>query len=410
MSKQNRNRADARLALSAAMAFIIFIGSAGFVSALGITPGRQTIDFEPGLEKTLSFSIINNDHRAFNAYIYTEGDLKDYVNFDKEIIEFNESDNSRSVEYRVKLPERLDPPGDHWAKIVVMELPKGMEAPEGVTQIVATVAVMHQLRVKVPYPGKFMQLEMSVQEAAPNESVKFFVKMYNLGTEDIARAQATIEILGPTNEVIASIDTEPKAVKSMSKDELNAVWRANANPGKYHAVATVRYDGESGMAEQNFYIGNMLVDVLDVSVKDFRLGGIAKFDILAESRWNQPINDVYAQLIVRDENDNKVADFKSASLDMQPFERAHLYAYWDTEGINEGSYVTQLSLFYGDRKTEREIRTRVGLNSITTEIIGISVGAVTAQGGVLDQYPIIILVVILIAINFSWFLYFRKRK
>jgi hypothetical protein len=410
MSKQNRNRVSGRLALSVAMAFIIFIGSAGFVSALGVTPGRKTMDFEPGLDQEISFTIVNNDHRAFNAYIYTEGDLKDYITFDKEIVEFNESDNSKPFTYRIRLPEKLDPPGDHWGRIIVMELPTGMEVPEGVTQIVATVAVMHQLRVKVPYPGRFMQLELSIQEAVPNESVKFFIKMYNLGTEDIAKAQAVIDIMGPTNEVIATIETDPKSVGSMSREELTAVWNARVNPGKYHAVATVRYDGEAGKVEDNFYVGNMLVDVMDVSVKDFRLGGIAKFDVLAESKWNQPIPGVYAHLIINDEQDNKVADFRSASIDMQPFERAHLYAYWDTEGVSEGEYVTRLSLNYGDRSTEREIRTKVGLNSITTEIIGISVGAVTAQGGLLDQYPIIILVVILIAINFSWFLYFRKRK
>jgi hypothetical protein len=255
-----------------------------------------------------------------------------------------------------------------------------------------------------------MQIDLLVQEAVPNESVKFFIKLYNLGTEDIAKAQATIDIYGPTNEVIARIQTEPSAIRSMAKGELIALWKANVNPGMYHAVATVRYDGEVGTSEKTFYVGNMLIDILDVSVKDFSLGGIAKFDILAESKWNQPVSDVFAHMIINDEGDNKIADFKSASTEMEPFETAHLYAYWDTESVQEGDYLGQLSVHYAGRTTDREIKTKVGLNSIRTEIIGVSVGAVTFEEGVLGQYPIYILVIILVAINFAWFMYFRKRR
>jgi hypothetical protein len=411
MSRQSRSKViEWRLMLVAAIALLIFISSACPAAAIGVTPGRTTIDFEPGADKSVSFTITNNDHKQFNAYIYVEGDMKDYITFDKQIIPFNESDNSKVFTYRVKLPQRIDPPGDHWGKIIVMELPAGWEAPEGETRIIATVAVIHQLRVKVPYPGKFMQIDLTIQEAVPNESVKFFVKLYNLGKEDLAKAQATIEVFGPTNEVIATVDTEPVAVKSMERGELIAAWKAQVNPGMYHAVVTVRYDGEVGKTDKNFYVGNMLIDLLDVTVKDFKLGGIAKFDILAESRWNQPIPGVYAHLIVNDNKGDKVADFKSASVDMSPFERAHLYAYWDTEGVNEGEYLTKMTLNYADRSSEKEIRTKIGLSSITTEISGVSVGAVTSEEAVLQQYPVVLLVAVLIAINFAWFMYFRKRK
>jgi len=309
----------------------------------------------------------------------------------------------------MKLPERLEPPGDHWGKIVVMELPAGWEAPEGETRIIATVAVMHQVRVKVPYPGKFLQLDMSVQEATPKEPVKFFVKLYNLGKEDIAKATASIDILGPTNDVIATIETEPASIKSMQKGELMAVWNAEVNPGMYHASATVRYDGEVGKTEKTFYVGNMLVDVLDIKVKDFSLGSVAKFDMLVENKWNQPIKNVYAHMRIYDKDDNKVADFKSASLDMEAYEKAHLYAYWDTEGIQEGDYKAKLELHYGDRVTEREIPTKIGLESIRMDFMGGGSGAVTGEGDLLSQYPIILLVAVLIAINLAWFMYFRKR-
>jgi len=417
------------------VALLVLIGSSGYVQALGVTPGRSTIDFQPGLEVTKSFTVTNNENKQFNAYIYVEDELGEYISFDTHIIAFSESDSSKTFTYSIKLPERIVPPGDHWGKIVVMELPSDffsaegddiLEAAlttmgdnpvglieyggtEGKTQIMATVAVVHQVRLKVPYPGKYLQLEMGVQEAVPGESVKFFVKMYNLGKEDIAKAQATIDILGPTNEVIATIETGPSSIKSMEKGELLGVWKADVNPGMYHAAATTRYDGEVGKAEKTFYVGNMLVDVIDISVKDFSLGSVAKFDILTESKWNQNIGNVYAHMVINDQNDNKMADFKSASMDMEPFEKAHLYAYWDTEGVMEGDYNAKLSLHYGDRVAEREIMTKVGLNSIRMDFAG-GAGLVTSEEDILEQYPVILLVAVLVAINFGWFLYFRKRR
>jgi hypothetical protein len=396
------------MALVLIVALAMVSMSACNVHALGVTPGRSTIDFEPGMQKDITFTITNNEHRDFNAYIYTEGELAKYITFGEEIIEFKSSDNSKELSYHVSLPDRIDEPGDHWGKIVVMELPAGWEAPEGETRIIATVAVMHQIRLKVPYPGKFLQLDMTIQEATPGEDARFFVKMYNLGKQDVLNAVATIDILGPTNEVIETIEVGPVAVKSMQKGELLGTWESDVNPGLYHAAATVRYDDEVGKVEKNFYVGNMLVDVLDISVKDFRLGGVAKFDIYTESKWNLPIEDVYARMVIMDKSDNTVADFKSASLNMEPFEKAHIYAYWDTEGVSEGEYLAKLNLHYGDRVTEREIGTYVGLTDIRMDLGG--AGAVTGDVDILEQYPIIILVAVLVAINLGWFFYFRKRR
>ena len=113
MSKQSRIKVnpDAKLILSALLALFVFMSSAGYASALGITPGRTTMDFEPGLEKTVSFTIFNDEHKAFDAYVYIEGDLRDYITIDQDRFSFSESDNSKGFTYRVKLPQKLDPPG-----------------------------------------------------------------------------------------------------------------------------------------------------------------------------------------------------------------------------------------------------------------------------------------------------------
>ncbi|MCK4531913.1 MAG: hypothetical protein KAT94_03525, partial [Candidatus Aenigmarchaeota archaeon] len=207
MSRQSRLKGFAILAMLVMLSLIPI--NAG---AIGVTPGRTTVDFEPNLEKTVTFTIINNERKEFTAFVYAEEELKDYITSEKNIVEFKETDESKPFTYTFRLPEKIEKAGDHWGKIVVMEMPAGVK--EGEQLVMATTAVIHQLRVKVPYPGKYAELDLAIHEAEPNETVTFFVKVFNLGDENIYKAFATIDILGPTNERIAIIESEEISVDS----------------------------------------------------------------------------------------------------------------------------------------------------------------------------------------------------
>lgn len=376
--------------------------------AIGVTPGRKTVDFEPNLEGEVTFRILNNERKEFNAFVYAEGDLKDYITSEKNIVEFSETDDSKPFTYRFGLPENIEKPGDHWGRIVVMEMPAGMK--EGEQVVMATTAVIHQLRLKVPYPGKYADLDLAIHEAEPNETVTFFVKVFNLGDEDIYKAFATIDILGPTNEKIAVIESGEIRVDSKKSGEIIVPWKAEVNPGTYHAVVTVNYDGKIARVEKNFGVGRLRIDVLDVKVKDFILGGIAKFEIEVENKWNQRISDVNAEMIMSNQEGDRIASFESASVDIEALQRSTLYAYWDTEGVEKGVYDARLVLHYADKTTEKLLKAYVELESIDTEIAGVTARAITRKEGAGPGVDILVpLVLILVFINVGWLFYFRRR-
>lgn len=409
MSRQNRFRL-----LSCIAAFLLVLGlSAVTAGAIGVTPGRKTVDFAPDLHERARFTILNNEHKKFNALVYAEGYMSGYVDIGEEIVVFEESDNSKEVEYSIDLPSEMKDPGDHWAKIVVMEMPPGLEEEDIEGEVViATTAVIHQLRVKVPYPGKFARLDLSVNEGEPGEETTFFVKVSNLGEEDIHKAYATIDILGPTNEVIATLESEEINVDSRERGEIIIPWKANVEAGRYHAVATVNYDGEVGVVEKNFAVGALKIDVLKIEVNNFRLGGVAKFEISVENKWNQRIDDVYAEMIINDDKGNRIASFKSASVDVEPLKRSSLYSYWDTEGVDKGKYEGRLLLHYAGKTTEKTLKTYITIDDIETEIVGVTARAITRSGAAAGPGAdlLVPLVVILVFINLGWFLYFRRRK
>ena len=206
-----------------------------FANAIGVTPGRKTINFEPNLQSIVQFSIINNEKKDMKAVIYVEGELNSSITLQDYEIQLNSNEDSKSSSYKIQLPNKIKEPGIHEARIVVREIPVGKGATVG-----ATAAVVSQLYVLVPYPGKFAKAKLVATDTQGDRPINFFIAIDNLGEQDIANAKATIDIFGYNNEKITTLATNSKTIKSKNKEDLFAAWNSkNINFGKYYAKATV---------------------------------------------------------------------------------------------------------------------------------------------------------------------------
>ena len=58
---------------------IVILVLASQTYALGIAPSSSDVIFEPGLEKTIQLKVINNVHKDFDAVVYAEGELAEYI-------------------------------------------------------------------------------------------------------------------------------------------------------------------------------------------------------------------------------------------------------------------------------------------------------------------------------------------
>jgi hypothetical protein len=398
-----------KLILLVAVNIIFVIMLSSQVLALGVSPGRVTLNFEPYLHKEIELKVINNEHKDMRVMLGVIGELSDYVTLNTKSIDFSSSETEKTFTYIVNLPEKIATPGGHEAKIAVAELPpEGLE--EGV-YIGATIVVTSQLLIKVPYPHKYAEISLNVEKVDVNETAIFYVEVDNLGKQDLVNMQATIEILSPTNQKIAILKTDTKTIEAESKSELTATWKANVNPGNYRAIASLAYDeGKIATGEKVFLVGSMQVEIVDISVRDFTLGEIAKFDITIENRWGEEIKNIYAQLQIEDANKNLIANVKTPSVDLDPLSRSVLNAYWDTAGVQEGTYSGRLLLNYADQVLERKLKTEITLNSIKVEILGVGITAKATAAEVGRQNLMFILVIVLILINLAWFIYFKRRE
>ncbi len=399
-------RFHAKTVLLLLLSIFITLISLSNALAIGVTPGRTTLDFQPNLQRTIEIAVLNNEHKDMKIAFGVMGELADYVSLNAKSLELKPDEESKSIAYTINLPSSLQP-GTQEAKIIVTEVPKDIG--ENDVTVGAAIVTISQLLVKVPYPYKYAEIRLKTKDAS-NGKVNIYVEVDNLGQHDLVDRQAIIEIFGPTNEKIAVLKTDTKTIPAGKKDELVASWQDNVNAGQYKAVASLAYDeGKIANAEGIFSVGSLGVDVVDISVKNFRLGEIAKFEIVAENKWNQATKDVFAQLQIFDGQSQNVADVKTASLDISPLSRQILTAYWDTAGIKEGEYSGKIILNFAGQKIERQLKTEIKLNSIKVEIVG---GGLTAKVAAVEggkQNLMLILIVVLIVINIAWFVYFKYR-
>ena len=373
--------------------------------SLGITPGRTTINYEPGLKQEVSFSVLNNEHKNMQIMLMVQGELNKSVTLFDSMVEFLPSEESKQFKYEIKLSGKIKKdPGLHIAEIIALEVPKA--SADG-TYVGATVAVVSQVYVYVPCAGKCIDADLNVLDSAQNSTATFIVPIINRGKVGIGEARAVIDIYTSLNEKIDTIETDYLPIEPGARTELSAKWNVNVPAGNYLAKVTVFYDGESKNFEKQFAVGAESLSIESILVNNFQLGEIAKLQILVENKWNQELKSVFANLLVYNEDSQIMADVKSATENIQALSKKELIAYWDTVGVEEGEYDGKLMVRYGEKSTDKNLVLKVSEDSL--DVVGVGYAIRPSGGKGVDMVTILlVLVIILLIVNLSWFVFFRR--
>jgi hypothetical protein len=408
VSVQRKNIPFRFILFSIALIFIILLISN--VNALGVTPGRTTVNYVAGLEKEIEFSVLNNEHKDMQILIMVQGELNQSIELKSGIYGFKSSEESKSFKYKFKTPAGIEKsPGLHSAEIIILEVPK---ANDKGTYVGATVAVISQLYLQVPYPGKYVEADLNILDAESNSTATFIVPVMNRGKVGVGEVRALIDIYNNMNEKVGSIETDYFPLGPGARTELTGKWNVGVASGSYLAKVSLFYDGETKNFERQFGVGIQMLSIESILVNNFKLGEIAKLQILVENRWNQELKSVSSNLIVYNKDSQIMADVRSANENVPALSKKELIAYWDTVGVQEGDYSGKLMVKYGEKSSDRNLVLKISENSLN--IVGVGY-AIRPEGGkgISITNILIILVVILILVNISWFVYFyrfRKKK
>ncbi len=401
----NSNVFSGKLLFLFAIILVLVVQS---VSAIGITPGRTNIDYEPGKSRTVEFTVVNTEGKDIEGVILVQGELNRSISVSEVSFKMSVAEREKKFSYVLAMPNDLRP-GTHAGEVVAIQLPS--KSSEGETFIGSAIGVATQVHIFVPYPGKYAEAEMSVIGPGNNGKIIFSLPVASRGELDLVRVRGTVDIYTSLNEKIATVITNEVSILSKERKEITAEWdSSSANPGPYRAVATVLYDEESFKIEKEFNVGQQKLDVESIEVNDFSLGQIAKFEILVNNKWSQKITGAYAQMIIYNDKKEAIADFKSQTYDFSPLEKTLMVAFWDTAGVKKGAYESSLFLKYASNSEQRDFKLEVSESEIKVVGIGyvISKGAKGSGGSTLTTV-LIVGIVVLVLINLVWFLVLRKK-
>ncbi|MFB6246272.1 MAG: hypothetical protein ABEI74_01615 [Candidatus Pacearchaeota archaeon] len=372
-------------------------------SALGITPGRKTLDYSAGETKELEFEVINSENEDSTIFLKTSGALNESIQLNKKRVEFSKGERSKTVSYTLNMPQNLESPGTHKSQIVAVGVPSDLE---GGQVVGSNVAISTQIHVEVPYPDKYLEAgEIKVQ--ADNQSATFFTPIINKGTKAIEEAKAEISIEDPSGNEVTTIESGRKSLKSGKRSELIARWNTPKSSGNYKANIKITYDGQKITKEKAFGLSGNPVEIINVKVDDFKLGEVAQFKSMVKSNYNRGIENAFIEMSILDDNE-KIGDIKSRTYKIPAKGKKRMVAYWDTEGVNKGSYNGKIVLNMGSvGRFSEEAIFEVRSDDIIVQGVGGEVIAEQTEDGNLTTI-ILIGLGILAALNIIWFAIVRK--
>jgi len=336
--------------------FLLFFSIVNTGFSLGIGPTDNEVDFQPNLVYEKTFYVVNSENYNIPIKMLVEGELSEYMTLDRyDFILGPKTTGSglQHVKLKLTLPESLERPGAHRNFICAME---NFEA---VTSgISARIKSCVSLTVYVPYPGKYVEFTVRIENPEVNKTIRFFVDAINRGNETIKNALFRFYVYDADNNLVTSLVTEGKRMEPNEKVNFVGEWLAkDVRPGRYKLVTRVEYDDYRREDTTEFLIGSPTAKIVNISASDivkksedkvtarFVEGSIARIIARVASEWNDKLTGLYILLTIK--KDAFSTSVKSETFDLAKWEERDVTLFWDTsESPGPGEYTGYAVLYY----------------------------------------------------------------
>jgi len=372
--------------------FVLLLFSANSM-AIGISPAIVNVEYAPGFEATIPYTVRSNSNSDIIAQFTVGGELSKYVTLSKTEASLKPGE-STSFELTLSFPaEELDYAGPQRINVVAEE-----GIPEG-SGVGSRTVVVADIAINFPYPGKYLEIyRYSVQNINAGENSTASWEVISKG-EELVSFDAVLEIFDNDNNSVLKKDYERTTIAPgdiYKKDDVLTTDKLLSD--KYVATLKVSYENLVRESNVNFYVGKEDVSLLEYKPKEFKFNEINKFTVVFENLWNGEFKNVNALI----ELGNVKSQTPSGTL--TPFGTLGLEQFLDTTEMQPGTYEGNVTVFFGGNQKKFPITVRV----MTEEE---SKGEVESEGGGLSLVAlVIILLVLLVIINVFFILRHRKKE
>ena len=325
------------------LVMLVFLCSSAFAIS-GVSPGSYEVDFQPGLSREFSFSFVFDE--GVRADIYLEGELAEYMSVDKSDIF-----GSESVTVSLDFPDAVDFPGVNKVRVGARQI---VDDASGVG---VAADVRGVIKINVPYPGRWIDLEVVAPNANAGDVSEMKLKIFNRGNESVVLSPM-IQIF-KDDEFLDNFDLELIRISPADFKEVGfSLDTSRYSAGDYMATALADY-GEERLARDDdpFKLGELRVEILNYN-RNFVEGGIRKFEIEVESFWNDNIDELYAEVIVDGDDD---IGFVTPVTDLKAWETKTLEGFLDVSDIASSMIGANIVLYYNNRTSSEMVALSIEL-------------------------------------------------
>lgn len=337
--------------------FFFFLNQVSAV--IGVSPALYEVEFKPGLKQVFPFRFINDPDMVLQ--VYTEGDLAQYVELSTVQIT-----GAGGVNALLELPDKIETPGTHYLFIGGRQV--GLVNSPGGLAIVGDARGV--IMVKVPYEGKYATLDFGATSANAGHPIDLVLTIKNLGLEELLTG-ASVTIYSGENQPLQTVIFDvQKLVPNEVKVLTHTLDTSNYTAGRYRAVAEITYEDKTVNKEGFFRLGELYVNISNYTSVVAR-NKINQFDIIAESYWNDPIDQIYANVSIPAYN----IRFTTPSSSITGFGKTTLSGFFDTTTVSEDTFQATIQLNYGSKTTVKDVTISFE-KELNYLLVGLAIGAV----------------------------------
>jgi hypothetical protein len=358
---------------------------------LGIGPVDLEVDFQPNLVYEQTFYVINSENYNIPIKMSAEGNLSQYVTFDTYDFILGPKSTPSGIHYvkaTLSLPDKLEKPGSYKTLIMAIE---NYESGRLTTGIGAIVRIGTSITVFVPYPGKYVEFTVKIENPEVNKTIRFSADAVNRGNETINDAKAIFSIYDPEDNLIASFSSDSLQMPPSENINFIKEWFANnVRPGKYKVITRIVYDDYRAEQSKDFLIGSPTAKIINVTVHPIVEESIGRIVARVASEWNDKITGSY--IILDIQKDDFHTSVKSENFELEKWEERDIEMFWDTsKSGGPGEYAGNATLYYFN-----------GTYSINFPIL------VVAKGPDFNTILLIIAAIILVIIFAAYAIFYKR--
>jgi len=382
---------------------LLLFSSITYGSKMGVTPPSIDYISDGTPEYRGKFTVL--PYQAKNMRITFTGQISEYMTF---------ADGSKEIEMYMKSPTTIEyifrpptgmTPGDHRAMILAQQYLSPEEKIAQGSGSFAIASIAFVVKYRVPNEGKFLEATLTTKPPRANigETVFFTLDMLNLGTEDLTNIRSSLTITDGGGNLVEEkvLDTVELLRTADYTKRMSFFETKGRSPGHYLVQSKIDYGNPDIVVAPaaEFRIGDILLKILNITAD--LTGDIGKFGIHIESNWNDEIENVYAEILIK-QGDLVIDTIKTSPVTLPPWGDDWLTGFWEKGDLEAGDYDAEIFVYYYDKYARDQVRVSLDdLKARGSDDLTIRLSPMTLVGAG---------VVLLLLVNFLWLFKLSKKK